>query len=528
MATQPGTSYDEIPYESQAFHEAHPDRLATLARVHGLAAPPVASARVLELGCAGGGNLIPMALALPEATFVGIDLSARQIADGRAIVDRLGLENVALHVGDVAAAEPGAGEFDYIICHGVYSWVAAPVREAILARIGRQLAPEGVALVSYNVFPGWHGLGALREAMLFHVAGLPEGAGPAERAAAVRRLLDELVTHQPEPNSPHAQFLRREIAQIQAKGDSYLLHEYLEAENQPFRFSEFARAIGRHALAYLTDARHRMTPAFQDPPVGPALLRLSGDVLRQEQYLDDFRNRTFRRSLLVHAGRTPAAPRPEALAGLRAIALAGPVNPQPDLHSDAVEEFRTPDNSGGLASRSPAVKATLLALAAHWPRSVPVAELRSRAADLLESGPPAARRPAAPDAPGVEEVLLRGFGAGVVELTTFEPPAALDLSLRPTASPYARLQAEQGNRVTTLRHRIAELSAFDRLVLGLADGTRERPELVDDLVAACLRGAFPLNRDGLPIADAIEVRQVMERSLEPSLLRLRGSLLLVD
>jgi SAM-dependent methyltransferase len=530
MATQPGTSYDEIPYESQAFHETHPDRLASLAALHGLDAPPIATARVLEIGCAGGGNLIPLALALPEATFVGIDLSSRQVEEGRAIVSGLGLTNVALSVGDVAEAESGAiaGAFDYIICHGVYSWVPAPVRAAILARIRRQLAPTGVALVSYNVYPGWHGLGALREAMLFHAAGLPPESTPAQRAAAVRELLDELVANQVDPNTPYAQFLRREVGQLKDKRDSYLLHEYLEAENQPFRFHEFREAAAGHGLAYLTDARHRMTPAFQDPPVQAALSRLSADPLRQEQYLDEIRNRTFRRSLLVHEGRSPAPPRPEALAGLRAIALAGPVNPRPEVHSDRVEEFRTPDGQAGLAAGSPAAKATLLALAAQWPRSVSVPELRSRAADLLDAGAPGGRAAVGPDAPGVEAVLLRGFGAGVVELTTFDPPAALDLSLRPTASPYARLQAESGNRVTNLRHRVAELSAFDRLVLGLADGTRDRGELTDDLVAACLTGTFPLNRDGRPIADAIEVRGIMERSLEPSLLRLRGSLLLVD
>jgi hypothetical protein len=169
-----------------------------------------------------------------------------------------------------------------------------------------------------------------------------------------------------------------------------------------------------------------------------------------------------------------------------------------------------------------------MALGAQWPRSVPVAELRSRVADLLDSPPPGARRAAEPDPPPIEDVLFRCYRVGAVGLTTFEPPAALDISRRPTASAYARLQAERGNRVTNLRHRVAELSAFDRLVLGLADGTRERGELVDDLVAACLGGTFPLHRDGQPIADAIEVRQIMERSLEPSLLRLRGSLLLVD
>lgn len=527
MATKSGTSYDEFPYESQAFQETHPDRLAMLARLHGLTPPAVQSARVLEIGCAGGGNLIPLAVALPDARFVGLDLSDRQVRDGQAIVDRLGLKNISLRVGDVADAHSDHEAFDYIICHGVYSWVSAEVREAILARVARQLSPDGLAFVSYNVYPGWHGLGAFRDIMVFHDEGLTSPS-PTDRVAALRGLLDELATNQPDPNSPYAQFVRREAAQIKAKADSYLIHEYLEPVNQPFLFTEFREQIERHGLVYVTDARYRMTPAFQEPPIKGALDRLSSDPMRQEQYLDYFRNRAFRRSILVKGGKTPVPPSEGALEGLRAIALAGPLSAQPEIHTSQVEEFRTPEGQGGLASGSPTVKATLLALAAQWPRSVPVAELRSHVADLLEQVPPGVRPAVEENPPSIEAVLLQGFGAGVLELTTFEPPIALDLSLRPTTSTYARLQAEAGSRVTTLRHRVAELSAFDRLVLTLADGTRERSEIVEDLVAACLQGKFPLLRDGQPIADAIEIRQIMERSLEPSLLRLRGSLLLVD
>lgn len=80
MSQPQPTSYDEVPYESYPFAQTHPDRLATVATLLGLRPAPVEQCRVLELGCAGGGNLIPMALTLPESTFVGIDLSARQIA----------------------------------------------------------------------------------------------------------------------------------------------------------------------------------------------------------------------------------------------------------------------------------------------------------------------------------------------------------------------------------------------------------------------------------------------------------------
>ena len=38
---------------------------------------------MLELGCGDAGNLVPMAVALPDATFVGIDAAPQAIARGR-------------------------------------------------------------------------------------------------------------------------------------------------------------------------------------------------------------------------------------------------------------------------------------------------------------------------------------------------------------------------------------------------------------------------------------------------------------
>ncbi len=94
MSETPLTTYDQVPYESKPFAQTQPDRLASVARLVGL--QPVSSrrCRVLELGSASGGNLIPLAVTSPESSFVGIDLSGRQIADGQKIISTLGLGNI--------------------------------------------------------------------------------------------------------------------------------------------------------------------------------------------------------------------------------------------------------------------------------------------------------------------------------------------------------------------------------------------------------------------------------------------------
>jgi cyclopropane fatty-acyl-phospholipid synthase-like methyltransferase len=153
MTTLPRTSYDEVPYESHPFPQTHPDRLATIATLLGLRPPPVQRCRVLELGCAAGGNLIPMALGLPQSSFVGIDLSAVEVAEGQQLIAQLGLKNVQLRHLSILDAGPDLGRFDYILCHGVYSWVPTAVQDKILDVCKHNLSPHGVAYVSYNTLP---------------------------------------------------------------------------------------------------------------------------------------------------------------------------------------------------------------------------------------------------------------------------------------------------------------------------------------------------------------------------------------
>src|SRR6185437_7616371 len=86
---QSATSYDLLPYESAPYPHSRPERLATLATLLGLTPANPSEARVLELGCGFGGNLMPLAELYPRSQFVGLDASSRQIADGKAVADRL-------------------------------------------------------------------------------------------------------------------------------------------------------------------------------------------------------------------------------------------------------------------------------------------------------------------------------------------------------------------------------------------------------------------------------------------------------
>lgn len=166
-ASASATSYDRVPYKSHPFRQSHPDRLAVIATLHGMSPPPIERARVLELGCASGGNLLPIADQFPEGTFLGLDLSSRQIQDGQRLIERAGLKNVELRHQDILTFDAPPESFDYILCHGVFSWVPDAVQRKILDICGKCLSPNGVAYVSYNTYPGWHMRGMVRDIMRY-------------------------------------------------------------------------------------------------------------------------------------------------------------------------------------------------------------------------------------------------------------------------------------------------------------------------------------------------------------------------
>ncbi|MCL5060566.1 MAG: class I SAM-dependent methyltransferase, partial [Candidatus Thermoplasmatota archaeon] len=206
-------SYDELPYDSLPLPETQPDFLAAVAKLHGFDAPDPSRARILELGCAQGGNLIPLAWRWPECECVGVELSRVQAEAGAAFIQALGLCNVRILHGDLAALPADLGEFDYIIAHGVYSWVPLAVQQALLDVCRHHLSAQGIAYISFNVDAGWQALQPLRTVLIERTAAdLP---APARLAQALR-VLDQLQAEWSDP------FLLKEIAYLKTAAPSYL------------------------------------------------------------------------------------------------------------------------------------------------------------------------------------------------------------------------------------------------------------------------------------------------------------------
>jgi methyltransferase-like protein len=516
MAEVQPSSYEEIPYSSNPFSYTHPDNLSTVAMLMGMTPPPVERCRVLELGCAGGGNLIPMALALPESRFLGIDLSPRQIAMGQEVVDILGLLNIRLRSLSIMDIKDDDGPYDYIICHGVYSWVPSEVQDKILTICRRNLAPQGVAYVSYNTYPGWHMRGLIRELMKFHVRQFTDGP---ERVAQARAFLDFLAKSVPGQSTIYAQLLKVEADLLRAASDSYIFHEHLEDVNNPLYFHQFAERAAGKGLQYLGEANFTPFSGNVEPGVIDTLRQLSDNPIHWEQYMDFLRGRTFRRTLLCHTEVSLAKiPKVDVLPLLWLTARARPEDGTGKVQHDGKEEFASTEGVK-LRTNHPLIKAALRALYDIWPDSLSFQALAKQLQLSLA--------PMEVHAKELAEVMLQCYVGQFVELHRLVPRFATEPSERPTGSPLARLQSGAGGRITNLRHMTVNLYDLDRMILSLLDGTRDVPGLVDAVEKAMADGELELQRGGQAGSEVTKVREVLEQEVPVILQRLAKNALLV-
>jgi methyltransferase-like protein/protein-L-isoaspartate O-methyltransferase len=487
-------SYDEAPYFSAPLVREQPARMAANAFFLGLSPPDVATARVLEIGCASGGHLIPLAFATPGARYIGIDLSPVQIADGQARVKRLGLRNIALETRSLADLAATDGMFDYIICHGVYSWIPEPLRDDLLRVCRERLSPHGVAMISFNVLPGWRLFQIARDSLHLHAAMQND---PAERAAQSRQLFALLDKESYEPHS-YGHFWRDEARRMAAGGDSYIAHEIFEDSNSPCTFTDFTSRARGHGLAYLSEASLAANnPASLAPLGAESIVALSGgDDNKREQYIDIFSGRSFREALLVHTSNAKGIDRSAIAERISSLDLVAPLN----LRSAPVEgesnRWIVTDSDEGVVIDDPVVEAAIARLIARLPSS-------SRLDDINGSGE---KRGA------ISEALVRLVLFGQVAIATQPIVCANTVSARPKAWPLAASEAEVGNMTPTPRHTLLAFSPLQRLILPLLDGTHSLDDLVDYAVGKAMSGFMTISGQN----GQLEGREALTAYLTPA------------
>jgi methyltransferase-like protein/2-polyprenyl-3-methyl-5-hydroxy-6-metoxy-1,4-benzoquinol methylase len=505
-------AYDAVPYPNLPHRDTHPRQMELIATLFGMAPAPIDNCRVLELGCAAGWNLIPQAHEYPGSKFVGVDLSNVQIAEGCALAQSLALDNLELREASIMDIDESWGRFDYIICHGVFSWVSAEVQRKILAVSRQNLAPRGVALISYNVYPGWHFRGLVRDAMLYHVARFRE---PEQQMHQARAVLSFLHDNTPSDSFYH-QMLGEEMKMLGRTPDSYLFHDHLERENRPLYFHQFVGQAQEHGLQYLGESNYGEMAALAVPKQARSTLETL-PLLEREQYIDFLRIRGFRSTLLCRAE----------------VALDHKLKPRDftRLHVSFREQSEPPTLDSGetkvkfaskgvkLTSRVSLVGAALELLHETWPRAIAFGELARTAAERSSSESSDA------DYSSLLSIVMQAFSWGVLDAFVHPPQFAEAVSSRPVASPLARRQARRSGKVTNRRHEVITLDPLAQHVLQRLDGAADRLALIDQVRQILAeKKVVCKSADGSPIRlDQPAVSDVVDAVLN----QLRQSALLV-
>jgi methyltransferase-like protein/ubiquinone/menaquinone biosynthesis C-methylase UbiE len=471
-------AYDVMDYPSGALPQANPGHLYAVGRMFGLDPAPPAKSRTLEIGCGDGVHLIGCAYIHREATFVGVDLSEVAIARGKRLIERLGLTNVTLHKADVTTWEPPPEPFDYAIAHGFFSWVPAPVREALLSLYARVLTKNGLGYISYNTYPGCYIRRMVWEILKSPTVGVSDPREKLAKALGMARFLQAGATVKGEYGQEL--FLAELNDVINGRSPEIVYHDDLGAVNEPMYFTEFAAHAGQHGLRFVAESEaYTMETAGYPDAVRETLNAMAEkDVIAREQHIDFLRLRRFRQSILSLTQETiRSRPVPERLKDLFVAGHSTTEPAIPDLSAGVQVAFKSGEST--VRTDLPIGKAGLVLLEEHWPDRLPFSELVVRAAAKL------GRDAEAGEEDTLAEFLAMVWMRSVVQLHAHRPQFTREASERPVASPLARLQAHDGLFLISLLHLTVQVGdAPIRVLVGLLDGTRNREQLTAELASA--------------------------------------------
>jgi methyltransferase-like protein len=503
-------AYDQLPYPPYSFPATHIGRLGAIGRLFSLETAAPETARVLELGCSSGINILAMAQAFPKAEFVGIDYSKKQIDLAKEALASTNLTNVKFIAEDISKLSDNLGEFDYIITHGIYSWVPSAVKDSILKISRENLKPNGIAYISYNCLPGWRMRGALRDMMLMHTAGIPDVSAKVAQSKALIKFLADSCSE----DTPYGKYLRQELDLLTKVDDSYIAHDFLEVDNDALYFTDFLKQAAQHKLVYLGDAEPSTMIVDNMPGQAAQTLKsLNLNLLATEQYMDFVRNRMFRSTLLCRAeNQLNRAINPDCLETFHAYPL---ITLKQALTKKTPAIFT---GQGGVElSVGDEITASIFDCVIKHRGKVPVAQILDEVAesfaDQIQGKDPKAVRA------DLGRILINGYLKKMVDFTVGSASISNGLSSsdKPETLPLARWQAGRGHRVSSPRLEMLNADPFVSKFITLCDGTRDRESLIKGMLEALENKEYQLNENNQPVTDSERARFIIERLYEGSL-----------
>jgi SAM-dependent methyltransferase len=490
-------AYDDLPYASKINRARHIDALGTMARLYGYLPADPFGARVLEIGCSTGDALFPLAFEYPQATFVGIDTSSSQIKEAlerKKYFKEHKLDNLEFIHGDVTVEALKGRRFDYIICHGVLSWISKEDRSEILKSIPSLLSDKGVCFLSYNCAPGgllrkaiWDGL---KKFVTAHSSDLVE----------IRKAITAFQeTIEIDYEKPYQLFVYQELDRILKEPDQYLVHEVFALQNEPLYFNQLVEDLSGHALKIIGDVRphrtglQRFLSAHLAASSYTALSQLQTHFNFSAESISDFCFGTpFRESLIMKNLQEGS----------------------PHLSKELFHSLSFSHTGIGIDEKSSSVEKLLLD---HYPHFLTFSDLTSSDANALHGL----------DNEKVSADLMHCFIQDRIVVSFYPPEVSSKVYAFPKTSPWIQDQASRQEIVTNLQYRSIELDSLARGLLAHLDGKTSREELETVAHQMVKSGEGGIKENGQLVEDPIHVASLIPELVESALETLKKAAMLL-
>jgi methyltransferase-like protein/2-polyprenyl-3-methyl-5-hydroxy-6-metoxy-1,4-benzoquinol methylase len=520
-------TYDEVPYESRPYPASHPAHLRTMGLLFGMTPVSLEKARILELGCAGGGNITPLAMAYPNAECVGVDLSKVQIDLATKQAQDLGLKNMDFRNSSITDIdEKSYGKFDYIICHGVLSWVPENIQTAVFDVCGKLLTPNGLAYISYNTLPGWNMVRSIRDMMLYHSENFKT---LGEKVQQSRLLLDFVKDSLEGSNTPYGDMLKKETELLAQQPDHYLRHDHLGEDNKQYYFNEFMKEAAARKLQYLGDSNLSSMFLGNMPSKVVEKLQAVNDIVRTEQYMDFINNRRFRATILCR--NDVALNRALNIDTIKKFLLGFklvPAKPMAEVKlndaNEKVEFYFNGVKEAPVSTTSPIMKAVLYTFAENWGHPLSFNNIVKLAGEKLPSA----------KAADIEQELtnnaMRMVLSGHITIFAEDSATTNTISAKPKVLDIVRYQAEHMPTlwVTNGSHERLGINIFEKFAFRYMDGKNSVEELTAKMLEHVKNGDLVVNKDNKKLEDEKQIKIELSAMLTQTLERTKACSILVD
>lgn len=285
----------DVPYPAHFHKEIQPVWLSSLVGFLGAVVPDITTPySYCELGCGVGINLLIAAATNPQGQFVGVDFNEKHLAIARSAAQSIGLKNIRFIQEDFAGfAKSNNLFFDFIVTHGVWSWVSPLQQQSVMRVVAKSLKPKGLFYLHYMCHPGATRMIPVQK-LLNELAHQLSGTSEQNVQAGIDLLgrLDEVGVFWDQPA------LSANVQALKQKNASYLAHDFLNDHWRPQHSVDVHRLVAQADVVYLgsADAFENLDNLSIPGGVQPLLANLSSPVLR-EVVKDLSRNQHQRRDL---------------------------------------------------------------------------------------------------------------------------------------------------------------------------------------------------------------------------------------